>query len=741
MKHICLTIFYLTWLVSQSLSAQSFSDFNNNDTIPPGPEFATITLKSSQVVQSSYYLYSPNGEIQIGVDVFSDYLKYNVIKSDYEIINQSVLNYVISEGYLTDGIQVTGVEQNSDEQTIDLLYGETTSVRNNYNELILHCSNEYGITFDIIFRTYDEGVAFRIYFTEENTSKIYVTNDQIQFVFADTYTAFCESSNENGYTEKSTSSTFTSLIPLTLTNTNNCLCINEAGNDNYARAKIKGLGSNTLQTTLISSNTSKTAPFYLPWRAVVIGDNVEDLYVNKDFMYGLTYTDDYDASQWDWVKPGKVFRCLDLTTDEAKDAIDLCVDYDIPYVLFDAGWYGLGYSYESSSSSDPMDVIDEMDMDEIRAYAEDKGVGIILYINKVAWNNYDNTEMLDLYQSWGIKGIKLGFMDGYSSSGNEKIYKIIKMAGERDIFVNVHDNFRPTEMFFKYQNLLTAEGIRGNEHTGNTGDHTTLLPFTRYLTGAADYTICYFGNDPDYNKPKSLGTSRAHQLALSVMFYSPLQHVFWYGKAGIYTIPVETELFKYLPTVWDDFKVVTSDMGEYVAIARKSDEKWFLSVITNSSARTVSLPLNFLDSSVNYEVTIFTDKETATINKEESTVDALKENGDIQNNSINLDLWANGGAVIVFKDDNTTDMEEAFSSNYGVIYPNPSSGVVNCQLGTVSEIIKVKVFSLQGVLLKTKDYEKVDNFSFDISDLPQGVYIIEVQSDDEFYTNKILLKK
>ncbi len=747
MKNLYITIIHILWFTTFHLSAQSLNksyEANSEDTILVAPAFEKVTLKSSQITLENFNIFSPDESIQLSIYISSDNITYALDRNSNELISQSVLNYSISEGHLTDGIAINSINQSSNDQTIDLLYGETTSIRNNYNELILHCSNKYDITFDVIFRAYNEGIAFRIHFTDNNSTAINVTNDQVQFTLSDEYTAYAESGNELGYTPKSTTTTFSSLIPLTLVGDNNCLCINEAGNDNYTRAIISGLGNNILQTTLIAKNSIKTAPFYLPWRLIVIGDNISTLYNNKDFIYGLTYTNEYDQNQWDWVKPGTVFRCLDLSTQGGKNAIDFCIKYNIKYMMFDAGWYGLGYgqSNEKNPSSNPLDVIDGLDMEQVTSYASSKGIGVILYINKVGWDYYNNEDMLDLYKSWGIKGIKLGFMDGYSSSGNEKIYKLIKMAGERKMIVNVHDNFRPTGMIFKYPNLLTAEGIRGNEYIQNTGDHTTLLPFTRFLTGAGDYTIRYLGNDPDYTIPPYLKTSRAHQLAISVMFYSPLQHIFWGAKPGIYNIPVETESFTDLPTTWEEYNVVSAKMGEYSAIARNKNDSWFLGVTTNSSARKVSLPLDFLEDDTDYLITLYTDKESETIEKSISTLENLKKSGVIINNTLNLNLWTNGGALVIFDKDGTLDSADTMESKELLMFPNPTKdGIITVQLSTVSSNINVKVYSMQGQFLKLYQYNHLDKFTFDINNLTNGLYLISVETDRFTYTNKLLLDK
>ena len=171
--------------------------------------------------------------------------------------------------------------------------------------------------------------------------------------------------------------------------------------------------------------------------------------------------------------------------------------------------------------------------------------------------------------------------------------------------VDIHDEYRPTGFSRTYPNLLTQEGIYGNECMPDA-NHNTILPFTRFLAGAADYTICYY-HQAGMKNVKGIKTTSAHQMALAVLYYSPLQFVFWYDKPSDYQGEPEMEFFENLPTVWDTTTVLLGEIGKYAAIARKSNDRWFLGCITNNEGRTLDIPMDFLDRKKNYIASLYTD--------------------------------------------------------------------------------------------------------------------------------------
>jgi alpha-glucosidase len=288
--------------------------------------------------------------------------------------------------------------------------------------------------------------------------------------------------------------------------------------------------------------------------------------------------------------------------------VDFCAAHGIQYIEFDAGWYGYEYSKISDASRVNVDPRrnpkKDLDLPAVIRYAREHGVGVFLYVNHRALEKQID-EIFPLYRQWGIAGVKFGFVHVGSDRWTAWLHEAVRKAAAHHLMVDIHDEYRPTGYSRTYPNLLTQEGIRGNECMPDA-NHNTILPFTRFLAGAADYTICYYHQKGIKNVP-GIKTTSAHQLALSVIFYSPLQFVFWYDRPSDYQGEPEVSFFEHLPTVWDTTCVLFGEMGKTIAIARRSADSWFVGAITNNNSRSVELPLHFLDRDRKYRATIYTD--------------------------------------------------------------------------------------------------------------------------------------
>lgn len=275
--------------------------------------------------------------------------------------------------------------------------------------------------------------------------------------------------------------------------------------------------------------------------------------------------------------------------------VDFAVERNLQYVHFDAGWYGP----ERDPSSDARQVHPDVDLDlqAVIAYAAERDVGVLLYVNRRALESQLD-EILPLYAQWGVKGIKFGFVGNDSQSERRWLHQAVEKAARHGLIVDIHDHYRPTGFSRTYPNLLTQEGVRGNEHFP-TARHNATLPFTRALAGAADYTIVY--------QSERLQTTRAHQLALSVVGFSPLQFLYWYNQPSNYEGEPEIEFFDRVHTVWDDTRVLEGRIGEVASIARRRGAEWFIGTITNEDARQVTLPLDFLEDEQTYVAHLFAD--------------------------------------------------------------------------------------------------------------------------------------
>jgi alpha-glucosidase len=230
-------------------------------------------------------------------------------------------------------------------------------------------------------------------------------------------------------------------------------------------------------------------------------------------------------------------------------------------------------------------------------YARQRGIGILVYVNRRALERQLD-DILPLYENWGIKGVKYGFVQVGSQQWTSWLHEAVRKAAKHHLMVDVHDEYRPTGYSRTYPNLMTQEGIRGNECMPTAGENL-VLPFTRMLCGAGDYTVCYYSN--------RIKTTHAHQLAAAVVFYSPWQFLFWYDRPTAYRGEPEIKFFEHVPTVWDDTQVVNGEIGEYITVARRSGREWFVGTMNGMEPRTLSIPLVFLDPNRDYVAHIYSD--------------------------------------------------------------------------------------------------------------------------------------
>lgn len=616
----------------------------------------SINTMAQSDVEKLPIISSPNNQITCQLKYLNNNLiaEFTLACVYNEKINMN-LGLRTTEGYIGTSNDIF-VENKSKNYSgvITSNISEKSSIIDQYTETTLRFkTSDNKLTYDVVMRLYDEGVAVR-YNVFSNLS-FSINSDQTSIDLT-AYRPDCykESKTESGYDIKGPSANGTSIAPLFISSTRLSVLMNEAAN--LAIANPLQIEFRNSKFTFSQSYSSGTS-IGTSWRYCIFAENPSKMIDGK---YIITSLNNQNIDNTDWIKPGKTFRaCIPnnkFYTDSIKYRIDFAQKMNFSYVLLDAGWYGLGYSKEHSAKSDPCKPVDELDIEEVCRYGAEKGIGIIVYVNKVAWNNYDNKKMLDLYQKWGIKGLKLGYMDGQTRSGLSQIYSIIKSAYDRQMIVNVHDEIRQTGLERQFPNLMTTEGIKGNEHRENQGNHTTLLPFSRFMTGSGDYTICYRGypaNNVAYDK---MTTSKGHQLALATAFFCPIQHIFWYGKPYEYPNETEIEYFKELPTVWDDYKILEGNPSNYFSIARRSGNRWFVASHTYS-ARDVQLNLSFLSGEKSYKAEIYTDIEPNNIQKntiEKKNIEKLSSEG-----TLSFSLAANGGAVVIISesdDDTESDL-------------------------------------------------------------------------------------
>lgn len=523
-------------------------------------------------------------------------------------------------------------------------YGERSTVRDAYNGLVVHFGKDDGSKYrlDIELRAYDEGVALR-YVLPMHPEAIYhrLRAENTEFTLPEGTEAWYTSWAQGPYELRPLAGWEDECErPVTLRLAEDLWAsVGEAAQIDFPRGKFRlsDTKPNTLLTALNDNGTDLVTPYALPWRVVMAAESPGELLENNDIYLNLN-----EASQIadeSWIRPGKIMRETRLTTENALAVIDFCAAHGMQYLLFDWLWYGPAFDF----ASDARRVTAPIDMPRVVAYGREKGVCIWLYVNQHALQKQAD-ELFPLFREWGIAGVKFGFVQFTSQHWADWVHRLVRLAAENRLMVNIHDEYRPTGYSRTYPNLLTQEGIRGNEEFPSA-THDTVLPFTRMLSGAADYTVCYF--DP------RIRNTHAHQLAFPVIFFSPLQTLYWYDTpARVQEVP-ELEFFDNVPAVWDDTKVVDDAIGEHVAIARRSGSEWFAGLIAADSACRVVLPTDFLEPGETYVLRVYTDDETVATPTRVRAARYLVRGGD----KLRFALKARGGAAMHFLPASRTDMK------------------------------------------------------------------------------------
>ena len=326
-----------------------------------------------------------------------------------------------------------------------------------------------------------------------------------------------------------------------------------------------------------------------------------------------------------WIKPGQVIREVTLTTAGSMACIDFAAENNIAYVLFDAGWYGAEEDVKSDATTvtvDPARSKGPLDLPKVIEYANSKGVGILVYVNKKALHQQLD-EILPLYKKWGIKGVKYGFVNVGDQYATAWLHQAVRKAAKYELIVDIHDEYRPTGYSRTYPNLLTQEGIRGDEESPSL-DQAIYTLYNRMICGAGDYTNCYFAE----RVTEKMG-GRAAQLAKLV--------------ESVIKTDAATRFYNSIPTVWGETRFLDGEMGKYVVVARRSGSDWYVSMLNAGDKKQISLPLDFLKNRKGYTATLYYQASE----EKKDVVDTKKIRLENRNEVI-IDLVGNSGCVLHF---------------------------------------------------------------------------------------------
>jgi len=486
-----------------------------------------------------------------------------------------------------------------------------------------------GRRLQLIFRAYDDGAAFRyVVPAQPGLERLDIVEERSEFRFPADYRCWAmrlktfHSNYEEEFEPASVGRIKPDAIiglPVTIqTDGGPTLAIAEANLKDYAGMYLHGVeGSTNALVSRLSPHTngdgfavSGRAPLATPWRVLLTGDTPGRL-IESTLI--LSLNDPPAFKDTSWIKPGKAawdwwsgqlaegVANPGMNDATMKHYIDFAAEFGLEYMLVDEGWYA---PHAPGGARDaPVDItktVPAIDLPGLVAYARGRGVGLILWIHwKLARDQMDKA--FPFYERLGVKGVKIDFMDRDDEEMVAFYHRVLKKAAEHRLVVDLHGAYKPTGLVRTYPNYLSQEGVLGAEYNKwtarITATHNVTLAFTRMLAGPLDYTPAGFRNvTPAEFKPQDKGplvmTTRAHQLAMYVVYESPLQMVA--DAPSAYRGQPGSEFIRVVPTSWDETRVLEGEIGESIVVARRRGREWFVGAMTNEQPRTLKVPLNFL---------------------------------------------------------------------------------------------------------------------------------------------------
>ena len=545
-------------------------------------------------------------------------------------------------------------------------------VRNYCNTLRMNMKGNYSVE----FRAYDNGIAYR--FVTDRKNELEVLDEEFTIHFPTNYwahlskTSGFKTSYENPYSHLNTmdykSSDEMSYFPVLLESPQGYnILISEADLDDYPCMFVKGTDKNGLtavfpkcplefgddgdrsvkilkEANYIAKTEGKRT---FPWRFFMISSDDKDI-LSNEMVYNLSSP--CELEDYSWVKPGQVSWewwngatpygpdvnfVSGFNMDTYKYFIDFAAKYHIPYILMDEGW--------AEDTRNPFIPNKNVDVHLLVKYAKERNVKIILWLPWLTVEN--NWELFKTFSDWGIAGVKIDFMNRSDQWMVNFYEKVAKEAAKNKLIVDFHGSFKPAGLERRYPNVLSYEGVLGLEMGARcTPSNSIFYPFIRNAVGAMDFTpgsmISAQPEDNKYTRANAMGSgTRAYQMALYVVFKSGLQMladnpVYYYRENDC------TEFITDIPVTWDETRILSAKIGEYIVLARKKGKDWYVGAITNDCGRSIDINLDFLDSKNQYELTSFSDG----INADRQAMDYKKNVESVgHNDKVMIKMVRNGG--------------------------------------------------------------------------------------------------
>lgn len=599
-----------------------------------------LCLVSLLHAQNKFELVSPNGEIKVSFNL-SDKIYYNIDYNGEVLLKDNFLQLILKNQVLGQNPKLRRQKRTSiDEQLTPVVPLKYSKVNNRYNQLLLTFKD-----YSVEFRAFDDGIAYR--FITSQKGDVEVMGEEFAINFPSDYLLHLQqpggfkTSCEEPYTHIQ-SNTWKpedkmAILPALIdTKKDYKILISESDLTDYPCMFLKGTGANGIVSTFPktplafaedgdrSLKITEEADYIAktkgtrnyPWRYFVISKNDKQL-IENTMTYRLAEKNQLqDVS---WIKPGQVSWewwndaspygpdvnfVSGYNLETYKYYIDFASKFGIPYIIMDEGW--------AKSTRDPYTPNPKVNLHELIRYGKEKNVGIVLWLTWLTVEN--NSDLFKTFNEWGVKGLKIDFMDRSDQWMVNYYERVAREAAKHNLFVDFHGSFKPAGLEYKYPNVLSYEGVRGMENMGGCyPDNSLYLPFMRNAVGPMDYTpgamISMQPNVYRSERPNSasIGT-RAYQLALFVVFESGLQ-MLADNPTLYYRNEDCTRFITQVPVTWDETVALEAKAGEYVIVAKRKGDKWFIGGMTNNGEREreFTIKLDFLNKDRSYQMTSFED--------------------------------------------------------------------------------------------------------------------------------------
>ena len=602
---------------------------------------------------------APDGRTEVTVQVDERGLYYRVSRDGTPILLPSRLGLVLRDAPpLWDSLRITGAERQVRDESWTQPWGQVAEVRNHYRELRVSVEEVAapGRRFDVVFRAFDDGVAFRYELPEQpGLGAFVITDERTEFHLAmDGRAWWIPAGDPNRYELLYSSSPASRMervhtpLPIEMQN-GYTVVLHEANLVDYAGMSLERTGPRTLEASLARwANGDKVrgrTPFVTPWRTIEIADRVEEL---EPSTLALRLNPPSVIDNTDWIEPMKyvgIWWALHLgvyswgsgpihgaTTENTMRYIDFAAENGIGGVLVE-GW-NVGWNAPPDREGGRFSFTEaypDLDLPRVAAYAEERGVELIGHHETfMDVESYERQmeDAYDLYESLGIHAVKTGYVGDRTAAGHDHHgqymvrhwRKVLDVAAEHRIALNVHEPIKDTGERRTYPNMMTREGARGAEYDvwggegGNPPEHATILFFTRLHGGPMDYTPGTFDiflesardgpRAPEEPRPR---TTLAKQLALYLVLYSPLQMAS--DLPANYQGHPAFKFIRDVPVDWHETRVLHGKIGDYVVVARRQrdGDEWFVGAITDEEARSFEVDLSFLEPGRDYVAEVYAD--------------------------------------------------------------------------------------------------------------------------------------